>query len=206
MTYPSYWFKASEYLAARDRIISNLIASYPNDIMTNDLNPFATLVRAIVGQQISVKAASAITSRLESRIGTFSAKDYLAAGEEELRQCGLSRPKIRYITNVAMAFEEGLLTPAQWLEMGDEEIEKQLTSIPGIGKWTAQMFLIFYLHRPDILPLNDIGLLKAVAKHYASGKQLTKTEVLEIAQAWKPYRTVATWYLWRSLDPQPVQY
>ncbi len=174
--------------------------------MTNAQNPFSTLVRAIIGQQISVKAATAISSRLESLIGIVSTKHYLAAGEEELRQCGLSRPKIRYITNVANAFEEGLLTPALWVEMSDEEIEKQLTSISGIGKWTAQMFLIFHLHRPDILPLNDIGLLKAVAKYYASGKQLSKTEVLEIARVWKPYRTVATWYLWRSLDPLPVQY
>ena len=206
MTIPPYWFKASEYLASRDRILSSLIASYPHETMTHTLNPFATLVKAIIGQQISVKAASAISSRLESLIGTFSSQHYLAAGEEELRECGLSRQKIRYITNVAKAFEQGCLTPTQWVEMGDEQIEKQLTSISGIGKWTAQMFLIFHLHRPDILPLNDIGLLKSVAKHYASGKQLSKTEVLEIASVWKPYRTVATWYLWRSLDPLPVQY
>ncbi len=206
MTYPPYWFKASKYLADRDRILSNLIVSYPNETMTNAQNPFSTLARAIIGQQISVKAASAISSRFESLIGTISTKHYLLAGEEELRQCGLSRQKIRYITNVANAFEEGLLTPKLWAEMSDEEIEKQLTSISGIGKWTAQMFLIFHLHRPDILPLSDIGLLKAVAKYYASGKKLTKTEVLEISHLWKPYRTVATWYLWRSLDPFPVQY
>ena len=206
MTYPPYWQEAIEYLAAQDRVMANLIASYPHERMLNHHNPFHTLVKAIVGQQISVKAASAIGQRLESLLGTFSPKHYLAAAEDQLRQCGLSRQKIAYITNVARALEQGKLTPLAWPTMSDEEVVKQLISIKGIGTWTAQMFLIFYLHRPDVLPLGDVGLLKAIAVHYASGKELTIEDIVTISQSWKPYRTVATWYLWRTLDPIGVQY
>ena len=169
-------------------------------------NPFRTLVKAIVGQQISVKAASAISQRLELTLGTWSTEQFLIAEESELRQCGLSRPKIRYITNVAEALESGKLTPATWSEINDEEVAKQLQSISGIGTWTAQMFLMFHLQRADILPIGDVGLRKAMEKNYSQGKSLTKEEMETIAQKWQPYRTVASWYMWRSLDPVPVEY
>ena len=206
MTNPPYWQEAINYLAAKDRIIASLIATYPNEVMQSHHNPFSTLVKAIVGQQISVKAAAVICQRLESRIGHFSTEHYLAAKEDELRQCGLSRPKIRYITNVAKALESGQLTPLTWSTMSDDEIAKQLMSISGIGRWTAQMFLIFHLHRADILPLGDVGLLKAINLNYGLGKQLSDLEIGKITQVWQPYRTVATLYLWRTLDPKPVQY
>ena len=206
MTAPAYWYKATDYLATKDQIIASIIASYPNEVMTNNQNPFSTLVKAIVGQQISIKAAATICQRLEALIGNFSTEHYLLAKEDDLRQCGLSRPKIRYITNVANALESGKLTPATWSSMGDDEITKQLMSISGIGTWTAQMFLIFHLHRADILPLGDIGLINAIKLHYGSGQDLSKSEIKQLAQVWQPYRTVATWYLWRSLDPIPVQY
>ena len=206
MTAPAYWQKATDYLATKDQIIASIIASYPNEVMTNNQNPFSTLVKAIVGQQISIKAAATICQRLEALIGNFSTEHYLLAKEDDLRQCGLSRPKIRYITNVANALESGKLTPATWSSMGDDEITKQLMSISGIGTWTAQMFLIFHLHRADILPLGDIGLINAIKLHYGSGQDLSKSEIKKLAQVWQPYRTVATWYLWRSLDPIPVQY
>ncbi len=206
MTTPPYWQSAINYLGSKDRVIASLIATYPNEVLLGHQNPFSTLVKAIVGQQISIKAAAAIEERLESLIGHFSTKHYLAAPEDELRQCGLSRPKIRYITNVAKALDSGQLTPSTWSTMSDDEIAKQLISISGIGPWTAQMFLIFHLHRADVLPLGDVGLLKAINLNYGEGKQLSDSEIRKIAQVWQPYRTVATWYLWRSLDPIPVQY
>ena len=206
MNYPPYWSRALAHLATRDRIMANLINIYPNGMMLSNQNPFYTLTKAIVGQQISVKAASAISKRLESTLGTWSTEQFLIAKESELRQCGLSRPKIRYITNVAEALESGKLTPATWSEMSDEEVAKQLQSISGIGIWTAQMFLMFHLQRADILPIGDVGLRKAMEKNYNQGKSLTKEKIEKIAEKWKPYRTVATWYLWRSLDPMPVQY
>ncbi len=206
MNCPAYWQEAIDYLAKSDRVMANLIASYPQEVMLSNHNPFPTLVKAIVGQQISVKAASAISQRLESTLGTWSTENFLAAEENQLRQCGLSRPKIRYITNVAFALESGKLTPSSWSEMGDEEVAQQLQSIPGIGTWTAQMFLMFHLQRADILPIGDVGLRKAMEVNYGSGKSLSKEEIGKIAKEWQPYRTVATWYLWRSLDPEPVEY
>lgn len=194
MTTPAYWQSAISYLASKDRVIASLIATYPNEVMLNHQNPFYTLVKAIIGQQISIKAAAAIEERLESLIVDFSTERYLAAKEDELRQCGLSRPKIRYITNVALALESKRLTPSTWSSMSDDEIAKQLMSISGIGKWTAQMFLIFHLHRADILPLGDVGLLKAINLNYGSVKQLLDSEIGKITQVWQPYRTVATWY------------
>ena len=206
MNYPTYWQKAIEYLGEKDRIIAELITTYPDECLKKNSNAFGTLVKAIVGQQISVKAASTISSRLESNIGDFSPQIYLNETEEDLKKCGLSRQKIRYIINVANAFSQGKLTPKTWDNTSNLELEKQLTSISGIGTWTAQMFMIFHLNRPDILPLSDLGLLRAVAIHYNCGDRLSKTEVETIANKWQPYCTVATWYLWRSLDPYPVQY
>lgn len=206
MKRPSYWQEAQDYLGGRDRVIANLINIYPNGMMLSNQNPFYTLTKSIVGQQISVKAASAINKRLESTLGTWSTENFLGVEEEELRQCGLSRPKIRYITNVAEALESGKLTPAKWSEMSDEEVAEQLQSISGIGTWTAQMFLMFHLQRADILPIGDVGLRKAMEKNYGEGTSLTKKEIEKIAQKWKPYRTVASWYMWRSLDPVPVEY
>lgn len=206
MTCPSYWREAKDYLAASDKTMGDLIALYPNETMINYHNPFYTLVKAIIGQQISVKAANAISQRLESCLKIVSAKNYLAIDETTLRECGLSRQKINYITNIAKAFEENILTPSAWLNMSDEDVFHQLTSIKGVGVWTAQMFLIFHLHRPDIFPVADLGLVKAIQQYYGQSKLLTKTEIIELSQQWKPYRTVATWFLWRSLDPLPVQY
>ncbi len=206
MTCPSYWQEAKEYLIVNDDILANLIASYSSETMINYHDAFLTLFKAIVGQQISVNAANAITQRLEILLGTITIENYLATNEQLLRECGLSRQKIRYITNICQGFEQGILTPKAWADMSDIEITKQLTLIKGIGPWTAQMFLIFHLHRQDIFPINDLGLLNAIQQHYGKKTSLTKEQIKDLSQIWKPYRTVATWYLWRSLDPVPVQY
>jgi DNA-3-methyladenine glycosylase II len=203
---PAYWEDATAYLASQDTILAGLITAYPDATLSHNHNPFYTLTRAIVGQQISVKAADAVWLRLESRLDSLSPSAYLACSFAELRECGLSRQKIAYITHIAEAFLEKKLHPPDWEKMTDEEVIKQLTSIRGIGIWTAQMFLIFYLHRPDILPLADLGLLNAIQCHYAQERKLSKEEITSLAQVWKPYRTVATCYLWRSLDPVAVQY
>lgn len=200
---PSYWQDAIAYLNCTDKIIAGLIVSYPDEVLTNQGNPFQTLIRAVVGQQISVKAAEAIWQRLTEQFETISPSQFLTVEVEQIRQCGLSRQKIDYIMAIARAFEEETLTPSRWEKMSDEEVASQLIKIRGIGKWTAEMFLIFHLHRPDIFPLTDLGLLNAIQLHYGS---LTKSEILTLSQQWQPYRTVATWFLWRSLDPLTVQY
>jgi len=200
---PSYWQDALIHLNAQDEVMAKLIDDYPNDVLQNQGNPFITLMRAVVGQQISIKAAAVIWQRLESRIEVFSPAYFLRVEEDLLRQCGLSRNKIIYLKAIALAFEDQRLTPDLWGQMSDNEVVKQLLQIKGIGQWTADMFLIFYLNRPDILPLSDIGVLNGIKYHYGN---LSKAMILEMAQTWQPYRTVATWYLWRSLDPDVVQY
>lgn len=206
MTSPLYWQEAKKYLTIKDPMIAELIVSYPHDILLNYHNPFYTLTRAIVGQQISVKAADAIWQRLENLLKIVEPEYYLQVSPENLRQIGLSRQKISYIANIAQAFSDKTLTPDKWDEMEDEAIAKQLMNIKGIGKWTAEMFLIFHLHRPNILPLSDLGLLNAINRYYGVDKTLSKADILELSKRWEPYCTVATWYLWRSLDPVPVQY
>ncbi len=200
---PHYWQDAIAYLTRTDKVIAGLIASYSDEVLYSHGNPFHTLMRAVVGQQISVKAADAIWQRLEGKLETISTSQFLTVGEDDLRQCGLSRQKIGYITAIARAFEQETLTPSNWQSMSDQEVVSQLVAIRGIGQWTAEMFLIFHLHRPDILPLSDLGILNAIRLHYGS---LRESEILTLCQRWQPYRTVATWYLWRSLDPTTVQY
>jgi DNA-3-methyladenine glycosylase II len=125
---------------------------------------------------------------------------------EILRGCGLSRSKVLYLQDLALHFVEKRLAIERWGEMSDDELIAELTQIRGIGRWTAEMFLIFYMTRPDILPLDDIGLQRAMSSHYNQGRPLSKLKINSIAKRWRPWRSVATWYLWRSLDPMPVEY
>ncbi|MEG3439471.1 DNA-3-methyladenine glycosylase [Pannus brasiliensis CCIBt3594] len=203
---PPYWQTAIDYLTERDEILGNLIALYPTERLTNHHNPFYTLARAVVGQQISVKAADSIWSRLEKHLETVSPESFSRLEVEILRGCGLSRQKVDYLAAIALAFTEGTLTPDEWGNMSDGEVRRQLIKIRGIGNWTAEMFLIFHLHRPDVLPLGDLGLINAIRRAYAGERPLSTEEIGQLAGRWRPYRTVATWYLWRSLDPVTVQY
>ncbi len=200
---PSYWQDALIYLTRTDEIMARLITSYPDEALKNRDNPFYTLIRAVVGQQISIKAANAIWQRIETQLQVISPSQFLTVEEDKLRQCGLSRQKIDYMTEIARAFERGMFANSTWETMNEEEVVRQLVGIRGIGKWTAEMFLIFHLHRPDVLPLADLGLINAIRLYYGSD---SKAEILTLSQRWQPYRTVATWYLWRSLDSITVQY
>ncbi len=206
MSCPGYWQEAKEYLGSKDEVLGDLITLYPSETLINYHDAFLTLVKAIIGQQISVSAANAINERVESLLGKVTLENYLETDPQLLRDCGLSRQKISYITNISQGFQKGVLTPETWSTMSDKAVMDQLMSIKGIGPWTAEMFLIFHLHRQDIFPIADLGLINAVQRHYSSEKALTKGEIKELSHRWQPYRTVATWYLWRSLDPVPVQY
>lgn len=201
---PPYWQEAVSFLHQQDEIISQLITAYPHHPLNNTHNnPFETLIKAVIGQQISVKAATAVYNRLSTQLTTISPHHFLNLSESQLRQCGLSRQKINYLQNIAFAFINGILIPEQWQKMEDEQIIKQLTKIKGVGEWTAQMFLIFHLQRPDILPLKDIGLVNIIKKHYGN---LTLSEINQLSQKWQPYRTVAVWYLWLSWDGVAIHY
>lgn len=201
---PPYWQEAITFLHQQDEIISQLITIYPQSPLKNTHNnPFETLTKAVIGQQISVKAATTIWHRLSTQLTTVSPDHFLHLSDLQLRQCGLSPQKIKYLRAIASAFIDQFLIPEQWQDMEDQEVIKQLTTIKGIGEWTAHMFLIFYLQRPDIFPLKDIGLVNIIKQHYGN---LSKPEMMELSQQWQPYRTVAVWYLWLSLDGIAIHY
>jgi DNA-3-methyladenine glycosylase II len=206
MSVPDYWNDATRELAARDDVLSKLTTRYPALAMGSRGDAFSTLARAIVGQQISVKAAQSVWDRLMIEINTITPVAVVAAEQARLRRCGLSGQKCAYLLDLAERFNSGTLDPDQWHELDDEALISELTQVKGIGRWTAEMFLIFYMARPDVLPLDDIGLQRAMSLHYNAGRPLSKLKMRKIGGAWAPWRSVATWYLWRSLDPLPVQY
>lgn len=202
MNLPPYWEDAKTHLRAADTAMADLIAAYHGEEgLQNRGDPFQTLIRAIVGQQISVKAAAAVWERV-CAAHTITPAHLKSATHDALLACGLSGRKVQYIQGIATAFAEDNMTFDHLSAMPDEEIIQYLTHLPGIGRWTAEMFLIFALQRPDVLPLADLGLLKGFEVHY----QKTREDLTAHATHWVPYRTVATWYLWRKLDPEVVAY
>jgi DNA-3-methyladenine glycosylase II len=171
---------------------------------------FTTLSRSVVGQQISVKAAQSVWNRFSALASPQGGPLVPAAvaGLEVpvLRSAGLSARKAEYLLDLAAHFASSQVHVSQWDAMSDEAIIEELVAIRGIGRWTAEMFLIFHLMRPDVLPLDDLGLIKGISLNYFSGETVSRAEAREVAEAWAPFRSVATWYLWRSLDPVPVDY
>ena len=203
---PIFWQKAKKALSAKDKKLSKIIESYPNDFLFSKSDPFFTLARSIVGQQISVKAAQSVWDRLEIKIKKIKPEIILKTHSSTLKSVGLSRQKVKYLKNLANAFIEKKIKINLWDKMNDEEIVQDLIQIKGIGRWTAEMFLIFNLCRADIFPLDDIGMIKGLCKLYKIPYPTEREIIIKIGEKWKPYRSVATWYLWRSLDPIPVEY
>ena len=204
MSTPDYWNDAAATLAARDAVLSRLTTRYPGLATGSRGDAFSTLARAIVGQQISVKAAQSVWDRLVAEVAAVTPANLAGAEVARLRSCGLSGQKAAYLLDLAQRFSSGALDPATWNELDDEALITELTQVKGIGRWTAEMFLIFYMARPDVLPIDDIGLQRAMSLHYNAGRPLSKLKMRRIGKAWAPWRSVATWYLWRSLDPLPV--
>jgi DNA-3-methyladenine glycosylase II len=203
---PFYWEDAKLELMKRDRIMRKLIPQFGDLHLIGRGEPFMTLARSIVGQQISVKAAEAVWQRVLLVCPKCTPLQVLRAGAEKLASCGLSRRKAEYVLDLAGHFKARTVHVDKWTEMDDEDIIVELIQIRGIGRWTAEMFLIFNLLRPNILPLDDLGLMKGISLNYFSGEPVSRSDAREVAANWEPWRTVATWYLWRSLDPLPVEY
>jgi DNA-3-methyladenine glycosylase II len=207
---PDYWDDACKHLSRRDRVMRKLIPKFGEARLQGRGDAFTTLARSIVGQQISVKAAQSVWERF---VGLTDGPPYrvapgvvLALQTTAMRESGLSTRKVEYLRDLAEQFSNGSINTKAWGGMDDEAIIAQLVNIRGIGRWTAEMFLIFHLMRPDVLPLDDLGLLKGISQSYFSGEPVSRAEAREVGDAWAPYRSVATWYLWRSLDPLPVDY
>lgn len=207
---PPYWDEACKHLAKRDRVMRKLIPQFGEARLQHRGDPFTTLARSIVGQQISVKAAQSVWNRFVVLTGQDPARIRPAAvsalSVDEIRQAGLSARKVEYLRDLAAHFEDRSVHVTEWQRMDDESIIEELVAIRGIGRWTAEMFLIFYLMRPNVMPLDDLGLVKGISLNYFSGEPVSRAEAREVGEAWAPYRSVATWYIWRSLDPVPVEY
>ncbi|KWF80039.1 DNA-3-methyladenine glycosylase [Burkholderia diffusa] len=197
---PAYWDKACADLVKRDRILKKLIPKFGPAHLVKRGDPFVTLARSVVGQQISVPSAQALWARIEDACPKLAPQPVIRLGADKLIACGLSKRKTEYILDLAQHFVSGALHVDKWTSMDDEDVIAELTQIRGISRWTAEMFLIFNLSRPDVLPLDDPGLIRAISVNYFSGEPVTRSEAREVAANWEPWRTVATWYMWRSLD------
>jgi DNA-3-methyladenine glycosylase II len=207
---PDYWDEACRHLAKRDRVMKKLIPQFGEARLQARGDAFTTLARSIVGQQISVKSAQSVWDKFAALLPGPTTRVQPAAvlglAPESLRGAGLSARKVDYLRDLAQHFEDGQVHVRQWTQMDDEAIIEELVAIRGIGRWTAEMFLIFHLMRPNVLPLDDAGLIKGISEHYFSGEPVSRAEARELGEAWAPYRSVATWYIWRSLDPLPVEF
>jgi DNA-3-methyladenine glycosylase II len=206
MTVPDYWHDACKHLGKKDRVMKRLIAQFPDVSMRSRGDAFTTLARSIVGQQISVKAAQTVWDRFELLPKKMVPASILKLKVDDMRAAGLSARKIEYLVDLAIHFDSGAISSDSMATMDDEAVIAELVAIRGIGRWTAEMFLMFYLLRPNVLPLDDVGLINGISKGYFSGEAVSRSDVREVAEAWAPYRSVATWYIWRSLDPMPVAY
>jgi len=203
---PSYWADACAHLMKKDRVMNRLIPQFGDACLQTRGDAFITLARSIVGQQISVKAAQTIWDRFALLPKKLSPANVLKLKVDDMRAAGLSVRKVEYLVDLALHFDNGAVHVKAWEAMDDEAIIDELTAIRGIGRWTAEMFLIFHLMRPNILPLDDVGLINGISKSYFSGDVVSRSDGREVAAAWAPYCSVATWYIWRSLDPVPVEY
>jgi DNA-3-methyladenine glycosylase II len=202
------WEDACKHLTRRDRVMKKLIPQFGDGRLQSPGDAFTTLARSIVGQQISVKAAQSVWDRFSALtsgpVSRLAPAEVLALDSAAIRAAGLSARKVEYLRDLARHFESGSVHVRQWQQMDDEAIIDELVAIRGIGRWTAEMFLIFHLMRPNVLPLDDIGLIKGISLNYFSGEPVSRAEAREVGDAWAPFRSVATWYIWRSLDPLPI--
>ena len=206
-TPPAYWDRACRELASRDPVLREIIDARRGEVLRGSGNAFRTLTNAIVGQQISVAAAAGIWGRLVRALPAFSPQALAVADAATLREAGLSRRKIEYVRGIAQAFVDGTADESEWARLDDAQLRDRLTAFRGIGPWTADMFLIFHARRPDILPLGDLGLVNTAARLYGWDDRPSRAvQLREHAELWRPWRTVATWYVWLVLDAKPVIY
>jgi len=206
ITVPEYWDDACRHLTKSDRVMKRLIPQFGEARLESRGDAFVTLARSIVGQQISVKAAQTVWDRFAKLSRRLTPGQVLKLKVDDMREAGLSARKVEYLVDLALHFEQAQVSVKAWTHMSDEDIIAELVAIRGIGRWTAEMFLIFHLMRPNVLPLDDVGLINGISRNYFSGEAVSRSEAREVAQAWAPYCSVATWYIWRSLDPVPVAY
>jgi DNA-3-methyladenine glycosylase II len=203
---PGFWVDACKHLMKKDRVMKRLIPQFGDACLQTRGDAFVTLARSIVGQQISVKAAQTVWDRFATLPRKVTPANVLRLKVDDMRAAGLSARKVEYLVDLSLHFDSGALDVDAWEAMDDDAIIAELIGIRGIGRWTAEMFLIFHLMRPNVLPLDDVGLINGISRNYFSGEVVSRSDAREVAAAWQPFCSVATWYIWRSLDPLPVEY
>ena len=203
---PDYWAEACKHLIKKDRVLRRLIPQVGDVALYQRGDAFTTLARSIVGQQVSVASAQRVWDRLAALPRSMTPRSVLKLKVDDMRAAGLSARKVEYLVDLALHFDSGQLHVKQWDQMDDPAIVAELVAIRGISRWTADMFLIFHLARPNVLPLDDATLIQGISQHYFSGDPVSRSDAREVAQAWNPWCSVATWYIWRSLAPLPVDY
>jgi DNA-3-methyladenine glycosylase II len=197
---PVFWEAACKHLVKKDRVMRRLIPQLGNVCLQAQGDAFGTLARSILGQQISAASAQVVWERFSGLIHEMTPANVLRLKVDDMRGAGISARKVDYLVDLALHFQSDSLHVKAWDSMPDNAIIEELTTIRGIGRWTAEMFLIFYLMRPNVLPLDDAGLIKGISQNYFSGECVSRSDAREVAVAWSPYCSVATWYIWRSLD------
>ena len=204
---PFYWQNAKKILSKKDPVLRKIIKKYNKGFLTTRNNPFFSLCRTIIGQQISTKAADSIWSKFQKKCNNkINPKTILKISTRNLKSAGLSRQKVSYLKNIAKAFNNKSFDPKILKKLSDEEAIEYITKLKGLGVWSAEMFLMFNLNRPDIFPIKDIGLLRAISKNYKKSYPPSKKFLDKISSMHAGYRTVFTWYMWRSIDPVDVEY
>ena len=205
--FPVYWHKAKRILSKRDPVLRGVIKKYKKGFLTTRNNPFFSLCRTIVGQQISTKAADSIWHKFEKKCKKrVIPNTVLKLSSRTLKSAGLSRQKVSYLKNIAKSFKNKSFNVREVKKMNDKEAINYVTQLKGLGVWSAEMFLMFNLNRPDIFPIQDIGLLRAISKNYKKSYPPSKRFLGKISKLHTGYRTVFTWYMWRSIDPTDVEY
>ena len=204
---PVYWQKAKRILSKKDSVLRKIIKKYNKGFLTTKNNPFFSLCRTIIGQQISTKAADSIWAKFEKKCKKkIKPKIIIKISSRNLKSAGLSRQKISYLKNIAKAFINKSFDVSKLKKMSDEDAINYITKLKGLGIWSAEMFLMFNLNRPNIFPVKDIGLLRAISKNYKTSYPPSKKFLEKISKIHYGYRTVFTWYMWRSIDPTDVEY
>ena len=203
---PKYWNKGKILLSNKDKVLKKIIEQYPNQSLQLNDNSFQALINSIIGQQISVSAANSMKNKLFALKKNITPRTIKNIKKTEFKKCGLSKQKILYINNIADFFLTNKQFINQIYKTNDQEIRKKLIEIKGIGNWTVDMFLLFTHGSSNIFPSGDLGFLKAISKHYKKDLPLSEKFLSTLHKRWSPYSSIATWYLWRSLDPIPVSY
>ena len=204
---PKYWYKAKKLLSKKDPILKKIIKKFNKGYLKTRNNPFFSLCRTIVGQQISTKAADSIWLKFEVKCkNKISPNTVIKLSKYSLRSAGLSRQKISYLKNIAKSFQSNSFNIKELKKMDDDLAIQYITKLKGLGIWSAQMFLMFNLNRPDIFPTKDIGLIRAISKNYKTSYPPSQRFLNKISKKHFGYRSVFTWYMWRSIDPVDVEY